>query len=141
MGRVFENNGVDVVLQSPYLPGTLVQQLDAVRNAADIDIYTDADVIAITPHLQPRRTPEVRINPRSGLVGYPTIDTAGVQLQTLFNPAYRFGGPVTIEDTDIPRANGRWFIYSLDHYLESERPGGSWFSQLGVSEFAGTVIQ
>lgn len=141
MGKVFENNGVDVVLQSPYLPGTLVQQLAAIRIAANIDIYTDADVIAITPHGQPRRTPEVRITPQSGLVGYPTIDVAGVQLQTLFNPAYRFGGPVIIEGADVPRANGRWFIYSLDHYLESERPGGSWFSQLGVSELANTVIQ
>lgn len=140
MGRVFENNGVDIVLQSPYLPGTLRQQLDTVREAVDIDIYTDTDVIAITPKGLPRRTPEVRISPATGLVGYPTVDVNGLQMQTLFNPAYRFGGPVVVESTDVPRANGNWFIYSLDHYLESERPGGSWFSQLGCSEFQGTVI-
>lgn len=140
LGRVFENNGVDIVLQSPYLPGTLRQQLETIRAAVDIQIWLDADVLAIAPKGAPRRTPEVRITPGSGLVGYPTIDVAGVQMQTLFNPAYRFGGPVLVEETDVPRANGRWFIYSLDHYLESERPGGSWFSQLGCSEVQNTVI-
>lgn len=140
MGRVFENNGVDVTLPPMYLAFTYPEQLRKVAEAAGIDIYDDGEVLAICPRGQPRRTPEVRITSSSGLVAQPTIDAQGVQLQTLYNPAYRFGGPVTIADTDIPRANGRWFIYALDHFLESERPGGAWFSSLSCSEFPGLSV-
>jgi hypothetical protein len=135
MSRTFENNGVDVQLHSPYLPNTLPEQLRTVCEQAGIDFYDDSTggILAITPRGQPRRTPLVHINPSSGLITQPTVDAAGIQLVTLYNPGYRFGGPVSIENTNIPKANGKWFIYALDHCLESEMPGGSWISHLSCS--------
>lgn len=140
MSRVFENNGVDVTLPAMYLPSTYPEQLRKVAEAANIDVYDDGAVLAITPKGQPRRTPEVRITPAAGLIGYPCITVQGIVVQTMFNPGYRFGGPVIVEGTDVPRANGRWFIYALDHHLEAERPGGAWFSNLSCSEFPGLSV-
>lgn len=131
MGFAFENNGVDVVLNSPYLPLTLAEQLRTVCQQAGIDCYTEGNVIAITPKGQPRSVPTWVLSPATGLVGYPTLDSRGfIQVRSVFNPAFRFGGPVRIEGSDLPRANGDWLIGVLSHHLESLAPGGPWFSDL-----------
>lgn len=139
MGKTFENNGVSVQLANPYLPNTLGEQLKTVCAQAGIDYYIDGDVIAICPRGQPRRSQQVLINANTGLIGYPTIDKVGIQFACLYNSGLRFGGPVHVE-SDVPKANGDWYIYSLDHHLESEKPGGAWFSSLGCSEFGRTVV-
>ena len=131
MGKAFENNGVTTVLDSPYLPGTLAEQLRSVCQQAGIDCYNDpaGNVIAITPKYQPRRVPRWVLSPAIGLVGYPKLESRGyIQARSVFNPAFRFGGPVRIEGSDLPRANGDWMIGVLSHTLESETPGGAWFS-------------
>lgn len=140
MGYVFENNDVQAVLQSPYIPNTLAEQLRTVCDQAGVDLYIDGDVIAITPKGQPRQGQQVELNAQSGLLGYPKIDKVGITLQCLYNPGLRFGGPVNVT-SDVPKANGSWYIYALEHYLSVENPGGPWFSLLGCSEFGRTVVR
>jgi hypothetical protein len=113
------------------LPLTLAEQLRTVAQQAGIDVYTEGNVVAITPKGVPRNVPTWVLSPATGLVGYPTLDSRGyVQVRSVFNPAFRFGGPVRIEGSDLPRANGSWMIGVLSHQLESLDPGGSWFSDL-----------
>ena len=131
MGYAFENNGVVVQLDSPYLPGTLAEQLRSVVKMAGIDSYVEGNVIAITPKGQPRETPNWVLSPETGLVGYPTLDSRGfIQTIAIFNPAFRFGGRVRIEGSELPRANGDWLIGVLTNKLETLKPDGSWFSEL-----------
>lgn len=140
MGKTFENNGVvGVFLDSPYLPNTAAEQLSEVVAQAGIDLYVDGDTIAICPKGQPRAGSVVVLNAQSGLIGYPTIDNIGVHAACVFNAGLKFGGPVQIQ-SDVPKANGSWYIYALDHTLESEKPGGLWLSQLGCSEFGRLVV-
>lgn len=141
MGFNFENNGVSVQIASPYLVNTFGEQLITLSEQANIDVYIDgaANTIAITPRGQPRVFEQVELNAQSGLIGYPTIDINGLQVQSLYNPGLRFGGPVHIT-SDIPRANGDWYIYSLDHDLQTETPNGAWFSNLGVTSFENLVV-
>lgn len=61
------------------------------------------------------------------MVGYPTFDGYGVNARLLFNPAVQFGGRVKVE-SDVLRACGEWVVACIDHHLESEKPGGAWFS-------------
>lgn len=134
MGRAFENNGVTTQLPPTYLPNTYPEQLRAVARAAGIDVYDESNVIAITPRGQPRQTALVNLNASSGLIGYPTLDNTGIRsLTCLYNPAIRFGGQVHVE-CDVPGAVGDWYVVSLDHMLESERPGGAWFSTMRCSK-------
>lgn len=137
MGLAFENNGVDVQLSNPYLPNTLMEQVRQVARAANIEVYIEGSLMAIAPKNGARGTVIPLLNQDSGLIGYPTIDRWGVNFDCLYNPAVRFGGMVKVE-SDMGRANGVWRVYSVSHRLESNRPGGAWFSSIGATE-AGNV--
>lgn len=127
MGYVFENNGVSVQLSNPYLPNTLLEQARALAQAANVDLYIDNGILAICPAFGPRTGPVPEVSADTGLVGYPTFDGVGVNFQTLFNPGITFGGAIQVVSS-IPRASGRWVVASISHRLESEKPGGVWFS-------------
>jgi hypothetical protein len=137
MGYVFENNGVTTQLVDLYLPNTGMEQAKDLVKAAGCDLYLDDKILAITPPNVPRKTIIPLILPLSGLIGYPTFDGVGVNFQTLFNPSIVFGGAVKIQ-TDIKQSAGQWIVNSISHNLESEKPGGAWFSQIrgNVNGFA-----
>jgi hypothetical protein len=129
LGYTFENNGVTTQLIDVYLPNTGMEQAKDLARAAGCDLYLDDKILAITPPNVPRKVIIPLISPASGLVGYPTFDGVGVNFQTLFNPAVTFGGSVKLE-TDVQQAAGEWVVTSVGHRLESEKPGGAWFSTI-----------
>jgi len=129
MGLAFENNGVNVQLSDTYLANTNVTQAEDLAQAANIALYIDDKTLAIAPLNTPRGGAIPLISRDTGLIGYPTFDKVGVNFQILFNPAVQFGGSVKLE-TDLAQANGQWVITSMSHRLESEKPGGAWFTTL-----------
>ena len=129
LGYTFENNGVTTRLVDVYLPNTGMEQAKDLARAAGCDLYLDDKILAITPPNVPRKVIIPLISPASGLVGYPTFDGVGVNFQTLFNPAITFGGSIKLE-TDVQQAAGEWVVTSVGHRLESEKPGGAWFSNV-----------
>jgi hypothetical protein len=134
MGFTFENNGVSIQLANVYLPGTGMDQAKSLARAAGIDLYLDDTVLAITPPNTPRGSQIPQISKGSGMDGYPTFDGVGVNFQIVFNPAVRFGGSIQIV-TDIPQAAGQWIVTSVNHQLESEKPGGAWFSTVRGNKY------
>lgn len=129
MGLVFENNNVSVMLTDVYVANTLKEQALELARAANFSLYIDDKVLAITNKYAPRKGLIPEISTQSGLVGYPTFDGIGVHFQTLFNPAITFGGSIKLT-TDLPQAAGEWIVVSVAHRLESEKPGGAWFSTI-----------
>ena len=127
MGLVFENNNVSVMLTDVYVANTLKEQALELARAANFSLYIDDKVLAITNKYAPRKGLIPEISAQSGLVGYPTFDGIGVNFQTLFNPAITFGGSIKLT-TDVKAAEGEWIVVSVAHRLESEKPGGAWFS-------------
>jgi hypothetical protein len=141
MGYTVENNGVTTTLSDPYLPGTRVEQLQNVCKQAGVDYYVDGSTVAICPAGKPREGDPILITPDTGLIMSPTFDVVGVHLMVLFNPAIRFGGSVKVDAGDaVPQANGTWCVYAMDHQLESEKPGGAWFSHLSCNTFGQPVV-
>lgn len=132
LGYVLENNGVNVNLSNPYFGGTLVDQLRAVASQAGIDVYTEGNVIAICPKGAPRQQQSFTLSPTSGLVGYPKLDyqRGYVFVRALYNSAFRFGGPITVQGSDVPLANGNWVIGTITHELDAVMPNGRWFSSM-----------
>lgn len=128
-GFTFENNGVDVKLSDIYLSNTALEQIKDLAKWAGIDYYLDDGVLAICPKNVPRGGLVPSISRDTGLVGYPTFDGFGLNFQTLFNPAVTFGGKVAVV-SDVPQANGQWFVSSVAHMLDSEKPDGAWYSQI-----------
>lgn len=135
----FENQGVTAQLSNPYLAGTVVDQMKAVAAAADCDLMVDGTCVAISLRAQPRDLPTVVIGPSTGLISYPSIDNQGIRLRSLWVPGLRIGAPVRVI-SDVPKANGDWRIYSLSFILESEKPDGQWFADMGVNEFVRASI-
>lgn len=127
MGLSFENNGVTTQLSNVYLPGTGLDQLKSLVRQAGCDMYLDDNVLALNPSGTPRSGLIAQISPQSGLRGYPTFDGTGVNFECLFNPSVRFGGAVQLV-TSIPKASGQWTVQCVGHRLESEKPGGAWFT-------------
>jgi len=132
LGYAFENNGVTAQLNNPYFGGTLAQQLRAVVQHAGIDLYIEGNVIAICPKGVPRSKQPFILSPTSGLVGYPKLDynRGFVNARAVFNSGFHFGGPVTVQDSAVVQANGSWVIGTITNMLESQMPGGAWFSDL-----------
>ena len=129
LGYIFENNGVKTQLTDVYLPNTGMEQAKDLAKAAGCDLYLDDKVLAITPPNVPRKGLISFISKDTGLIGYPTYDGVGVNFQTLFDPSITFGGSIFLE-TDILQAAGEWIVTSVAHRLESEKPGGAWFSSV-----------
>lgn len=129
MGLTFENNGVDTQLSDLYLCNSNLEQAKDLARMAGCDLYIDDKVLAITARSSGRQGEIPLISAQSGLVGYPTFDGVGVNFLTLFNSGVTFGGRVKLE-TDVRQAAGEWWVTSVAHHLESEKPGGAWFSTI-----------
>lgn len=129
MGFAFENNGVTAQLSSPYFSGTAYEQVKACARAANVYFTIDRGTLAIWPKTAARSGDPIPISPATGLVGYPVFSGYGIALTTEFNPDLKLGGQVNVTSS-LTVANGVWNIYSIVHQLESETPGGAWFSQI-----------
>lgn len=134
MGYSFENSGVTAVLNDPYKPGTPKTQIASI--CRDIDCESDIDdaakVIAVWPKGKTRGSQSVRIASDSGLIGYPSFTQGGIQFSCLYNPSLVFGAPVQLE-SQFSAANGQWKVYQLAHRLDSQVPGGQWFTDVECS--------
>lgn len=129
MGLQYENKNVHIFLTDVYIADTLTEQAKQLARAGNFSLYIDDKILAIANKYEPRQGSIPLISSKSGLIGYPTFNGIGVEFQTLFNPAITFGGAVKLE-TSIEQAAGEWIVRSISHKLESEKPGGAWFSRI-----------
>jgi hypothetical protein len=138
MGATFENNGVSVMLNNQYLPGTAWQQVQECAAAARIDYTYEKGLLAIWPRNGARKANQpIRIAKDTGMVGYPTLGSNGIALRTLFNADIDNGKVVQVF-SDIPQAENRtlggapglWKVNAVFHTLESETPNGQWFTDI-----------
>lgn len=134
----FENNGVNVKLMNPYLPGSARQQAHLLAKAAGIEWIIDNGVLAIWPAGQSRRGGSPVISRETGMVGYPAYNQAGIEVTTRFDPAVRYGGQVEVK-SDLTPACGTWTVVNLDYALEAEVPKGKWFTTLTLGRTNGVA--
>lgn len=130
LGVPLENNNVTAKISNPNYSGSTIDQIRNLANDTKTDFYLDDTVLAICPKGLTRKPQTARvplITSQSGLIGYPTFDKVGITFNTLFNPSILFGRQIIME-SDIPQANGLWQVCSMVHKLESEKPGGAWFT-------------
>ncbi|OYV51347.1 MAG: hypothetical protein B7X10_00795, partial [Burkholderiales bacterium 21-58-4] len=130
-GFGFENNGVQVTLDSPYLPGTTLAKIQACARAAGIYYTIRQGVLVIWPvGATASQDVPIIISPATGLVGYPTFSQSGVSVRCLLNPSIQFGKKFTISGSILTPANRDWNPYSIEHNIESQAPNGDWFTDV-----------
>lgn len=128
--RNFENSGVDVTLDNPYYPGTILDQVEQVVKAAQCDYSLDFQTLAIWPRGKSRGDSIYDVSADTGLVGYPQFSQTGVTLQLLYSPALVFGQKLRLKSAIGGPADGTWVILEVVHNLDAEIPGGQWFTTI-----------
>lgn len=121
----FENNGVDATLPASYFSGSYRDQMIACALAAGIQQVIDNGKLAIWKAGSSRGGQIPDINPQSGMIGYPSYSSIGIQLKSVFNPNVGFGGRIKVT-SDLKPACGEWIVYRLEYSLDSLVPGGKW---------------
>jgi hypothetical protein len=140
MGVGFKNNGVSVMLQNTYLPGTAWAQVERCAQAARINYSLDRGTLTIWPRggASVPDSASIRIAPDTGLVGYPAFTGSGISVRTLFNPDVILGSRLNVESsldakTSIHTASGQWVASGIYHTLEAETPNGQWFTDIACT--------
>jgi len=155
----FENNGVHVILNNAYFPGSGLEQAHAAARAAGIQMYLDSstspNLLTIWPEYGSRTGTIPLISPASGLIGYPKWRDLGMQFKTLYNPAIRMNGLIKMESSlgregmpdtgqgkgtaEAPGGpNGEWVVtFPLVIDLSAELPNGPWFSEVTCTRVNG----
>ena len=136
----FEPNGVNVVLSSPYLSGSLGNQInETIRHAGIYGGIVENNTLAVWPKQASRQGSTVPISPTTGMVGYPSYSNGTLIFRSLYNPAFKQGGQVQVSGSQIPAANGTFTISSLVHDLASQSPSGPWFTTVVSNLVAGST--
>jgi hypothetical protein len=126
-GVAFRNDGVTAQIESPYLHGTYLDQVQDIADDGNFNWAFVGTVLTIWPVGQSLGGQIVKISPETGMVGYPAYTQTGVHVTTLYNPGLHFGATIEL-DTDLTPAKGTWEVFTVGHSLESETPGGKWFT-------------
>ena len=129
MGKTLENSGVSVKVPNCYLHGSPLSQLQEAARWGNFNCVIEGDVVAIWPARGVRGGQPTPVNVETGLVGYPMIAETGVELVSLFNPLVSVGRSIEVKSI-FERANGKWTVSRVVHDLESETPGGKWYSNI-----------
>jgi hypothetical protein len=132
MNLKFENNGVSAILTNPYWPGTARQQVVKVAEAGNFNWVIDNGTLAIWPIGGSRAGSIPLISADTGLVGYPTFYSLGINVKTLFNPAIVYGSQVQVQSI-LKAASGTWIVKTLSYDLSADTPSGDWFQTMECS--------
>lgn len=149
----FEDNlDGPVMLSAPAYQGSLVEQ--ARQAAADAHVQvglvngSSGLVLAVWPwegQRKNRQTPTIGFP--GEMISYPTFTPAGIQVETLFDPAIEFGGKIKVNSTlltqilgaqkaNIPEFNvppdSEWSINKIDLALDALLPNGQWSSTVSA---------
>lgn len=137
---VFKNNGVNVQFPTYYTYGTIREQIKQIVDDAGIEWNNmDNGVLEIWPRGGTPAGKAILLSPSTGMVGYPDFTAQGMTITTLFNPGLRFGGLVDVESLLTPSENNKglqpvkvknWPIKIIEHSLETQKPGGEWFTRV-----------
>ncbi|WP_374441429.1 baseplate hub protein [Pseudomonas panipatensis] len=132
-GLAFRNYGVNIKLSNPNLPGTLIDQIRSVTEAACIPSSLENGVLSIWPNDGGTDAPAIELAPHTGLVGYPSVTAYGIKVVTEFNPALHLGAKVHLS-SNVPKTRGTWRVQNMRHELATETLGGQWFTTVMLAE-------
>lgn len=132
IGYKFVNSGVPESLRMTdvTLGDSDLNKIRKLCRDYEIDLYIENRSITIAQQGAPREIRIPVVTPQTGMIGYPVPTMQGVDFRCLYNPMIRFGGVVRIADSLMQTTNGEWRVFGVTLQLESEMPGGAWFTDV-----------
>lgn len=123
-GYEIENHGVDAQLKDCVISGDPITKIRSVADAAGADVLFDDGKVVLVPRDKPRKAEGgiPVISAETGMIGYPTFTSQGLQVRSFFRPDLTIGAEVRVESI-VPQATGVWKITQLSHELSANNPG------------------
>ena len=129
MGYNFDNQGVTARLRNCILNGSPMQKARAAAAQVGATLLIDDNTLILLPAGKERKGTTVLLSENSGMIGYPSFTSDGIEVSALFNPAFQLGGLIDVQ-TIVPKASGTWRITKLEHVLSANLPqSGPWDSR------------
>lgn len=126
----FKNEGISGSCVNPYLVGSPIEQIKAIAKEHDIQIIIDDETVYALPEDGVRQGNTVFLSKDTGLIGYPTFTSDGVNVKCFYDNALELGGLIEIESI-VPKASGTWKITKLNHTLSANITGDNpWVSEI-----------
>ena len=129
LGVTLENNGVSSTVTDMAMIGSPLHKVQVLADAARIQYWflPEEGILAIAPMGASRKSDPVLYDFNNGVVGWPSKIHNGIIFTALFNPS-AFHGCKILMESEVSSCNGEWYIISMSHRLDSETPGGAWFT-------------
>lgn len=91
------------------------------------------------PADDPRTQNPILVNKDNGMVGLPELTNAGIiaNITTLLNPSVKTGDVIQLESSQIPAANGLYYVKGITH--TGEYRGNSWYTMLHCGRIENNV--
>lgn len=131
MGMSLEANGIDgIMLHDHYVYGDALSQAQDVCHAAGLEMIIDRGVLAVWPRDGYRAGTIPLLSPETGMIGYPTFNSKGIVVQSIFRPdLMTYGARVQVQSSLTP-ACGVWAIFAIRFSLDCQVPNGMWHVEL-----------
>lgn len=131
-GLTFRNEGVSTSLSNCTINGDPISKMQWVADTIGADLIIDDQEVVLVPRdgTRGQLLRVTAINPQTGQIGYPSFDNRGIRCSCFFRPDLMVAGYCRIESS-LPRASGVWKLYSVEHDLSANLPGGGpWMSTI-----------
>ena len=130
-----------VMIHDYYGWGCARDRIERIRHAAGIVISIEDNTLTAWGRAlagDGADTPPL-ISAATGMLGCPAYNQDGVSFRTLFRPDITYLSPVRIQSAAAVQgalsmaSDGLWTPYLITHLLESEAPGGAWFTHVAAT--------
>lgn len=122
-GYKFINQNVTTQITDCILYGDVITKMRTVADGIGADLVIDDDTVILLAKEDYRRSPYLEVSPQTGLLGYPSINSQGISVTFLFNPAILFRQMIHVESV-IPMATGDHSVIKLQHVIDANQNGG-----------------
>lgn len=131
------SDSVPVVnIERAHLVGTPMDQASALMNYfPELTWYINLQRFLVRPVNGPLGGDPVPVNKSTGMIGYPTYSTSGVQLATIFDPRIRPGLALDIQTRYEFVNRTKWVAAVLQHNIEPNMPGGQWMTAIAAQSY------
>lgn len=125
-GYSYENKNITGSVSNCVFIGSPIAKARTLARQTNIDLLIDDNKFTIQTFNAPKDGQIPLISKNTGMIGYPSFSSDGIDVKCEFNNNLRVGGYFKLESI-LPFATGEWQIVKLTHRLEAYHPNsGTW---------------
>ncbi len=133
-GAGFVNHGVNMLVRNCVFVGSPYQKAEQLARQQGLNFYVGNDGnFHVGYMLAPSDVNAVVLNRNTGLLGYPTFSSDGIELNAIYDPNFAVQNPIVVESV-VPKASGKWYITKVTSHLEAYKASsGQWTSSISAT--------